>query len=537
MKQITDVTDLIARLVALIAIYTLAASVASSQTLTVLTHQVFDPDSPLIQGLDGDFYGAQPGGAIFKVTPEGTLTIVHSFSRSEGTNPGPLLLATDGNFYGSTNEFGPNGFGGIFKLTPSGILTIIHGFQASDGENPLNGGLAQGSNGDLYGTTYEGGEFDGGTAYKISLDGVFEKLYDFPKHSGPIVALIRATDGNFYGVTQSGGSTGTGTVFRMTPAGAVTTLHNFGSENDGGWPLYGLVQASNGKLYGTVTEGPGTNQGAVYEITTTGLYTLIYSFDFGSGPECSLIQATNGKLYGTTYGGGTHNGGTVFEITTAGALTTLYSFCADTGEPDDCGSLPEAGLFQATNGLLYGTTGYGEWQSSTNYEGEIFNESVGLGAFVQSIPTFGPTGTKVIILGTDLTGTTSVSFNGTPAVFTVVSPTEITTTVPAGARTGEIQVVTPGATLFSKLADFRVTPVISSFAPASGPVGTNLVITGSGFLEATRVTFSENVIAPSFTVNSDAQITVMVPSGAKTGPVQVTTPGGTATSSQSFTVM
>jgi hypothetical protein len=86
MKQITDVTDLIARLVALIAIYTLAASVASSQTLTVLTHQVFDPDSPLIQGLDGDFYGAQPGGAIFKVTPEGTLTIVHSFSRSEASN-------------------------------------------------------------------------------------------------------------------------------------------------------------------------------------------------------------------------------------------------------------------------------------------------------------------------------------------------------------------------------------------------------------------------------------------------------------------
>jgi uncharacterized repeat protein (TIGR03803 family) len=200
--------------------------------------------------------------------------------------------------------------------------------------------------------------------------------------------------------------------------------------------------------------GGANNDGAAFEITTTGSYTLIHSFDLsdGAAPACALIQATNGNLYGTTYGGGTYGGGTIFELTVSGTLTTLYNFCAFDGE-DQCGNLPVAGLFQATNGLLYGITTYGS-QPSTN--GDIFSLSVGLKPFVESVPTFGPIGSRVRILGTDLTGATSVSFNGIPAVFTVVSATEITTTVPAGATTGKIEVVTPSATFFSNLSPFRV---------------------------------------------------------------------------------
>jgi len=143
-------------------------------------------------------------------------------------------------------------------------------------------------------------------------------------------------------------------------------------------------------------------------------------------------------------------------------------------------------------------------------------------------------GTAVVILGNSLTGATGVSFNGTAATFKVVSSTEITTTGPSGATTGKVQVTVSGHTLSSNVA-FRVTPVISSFSPASGSVGTVVTITGNSFTGATAVTFG-GVKATSFTVNSYTQITATVPTGAKTGKISVTTPGGSATSAATFTV-
>jgi uncharacterized repeat protein (TIGR03803 family) len=201
----------------------------------------------------------------------------------------------------------------------------------------------------------------------------------------------------------------------------------------------------------------------------SGKLTTLYNFcSQGGYPNCpdgampfaGLIQATNGDLYGTTEQGGDNpceaglGCGTVFKITPSGTLTTLYSFCSQGGYPN-CpdGAIPFAGLIQATNGDLYGTTSQGGY-AAYGY-GTIFSLSVGLGPFVETLPTSGKLGKTVKILGTDLTGAASVTFNGAPAAFTVASASEITTTVPAGATTGIVQVVTPLGSLSSNVP-FRV---------------------------------------------------------------------------------
>jgi uncharacterized repeat protein (TIGR03803 family) len=167
-------------------------------------------------------------------------------------------------------------------------------------------------------------------------------------------------------------------------------------------------------------------------------------------PTAGLIQATNGNFYGTTYYGGANNGGTVFEITPTGRLTTRYSFCSQPNCTD--GAEPVAGLIQATNGNLYGTTNGG---GANNDYGTVFSLATGLRPFVETQPTAGKVGAAVIILGNNLTGTSSVTFNGTPAAFTVESDSEITTAVPSGTTTGKVVVTTPTGTLTSNVK-FRV---------------------------------------------------------------------------------
>jgi len=219
----------------------------------------------------------------------------------------------------------------------------------------------------------------------------------------------------------------------------------------------GLVQATNGYFYGTTEYGgSGANCastggcGTVFKIAPSGTLTTLYSFcaqggcPDGESPGADLIQATDGNLYGTTNLGGADGVGTIFRITPGGTLTTLYSF---TGADEN----PVAGLVQATNGEFYGTASVG----GASGDGAIFSLSVGLGPFVTTLPTSGDVGSPITILGSDLTGATSVGFNGTPAVFDVVSATEITTTVPSGATTGTVQVVTPSGTLSSNVP-FRV---------------------------------------------------------------------------------
>jgi uncharacterized repeat protein (TIGR03803 family) len=264
-----------------------------------------------------------------------------------------------------------------------------------------------------------------------------------------------------------GGANGDGTVFEITPSGTLTTLHSFDGA-DGQEPEAGLVQATDGNFYGT-TYGGGVNaNGTVFKITPGGTLTTLYSFC--SQPDCTddrypraaLVQATDGNLYGTTGGGGgIPSYGTVFKITPSGTLTTLYSFCSQLDCPD--GYSPSAALVQDTNGNFYGTT----FGGGANGDGTVFSLSVGLGPFVETHPTSGWVGAAISILGTNVTGATRVTFNGHSAVFTVVSSSEITTTVPARATTGKVRVVTPSGTLSSNVPFQVLPPATTSTALAS----------------------------------------------------------------------
>ena len=465
-----------------------AATVISLPAQTFTTLVSFDgtdganPVAALVQATNGDLYGttsyggANNQGTVFKITPSGALTVLYSLCSqmycTDGARPdADLVQATNGDLYGTTYS-GVNGYGTIFKITLGGALTTLYTFCAqpgcADGENPT-AGLVQATNGDFYGTTYGGGAYGSyGTVFKITPSGKLTTLYSFCGNGGecadgayPYAGLVQATNGNLYGTTLYGGAHNQngGTVFKITPSGTLTTIYSFCPKPDcpdGDVPVAGLVQASNGDFYGTTRDGGTEGEGTVFKITPTGTLTTLYSFcpnggecTDGADPNAGLVQATDGDFYGTTTDGGAYGDGTIFKITPTGAVTALHSFDGTDGK------FPYAGLVQDTNGKFYGTTQYGGTSSACGGCGTVFSLSVGLAPFVETLPTSGKVGAAVKILGSDLTGATSVTFNGAAAAFTVVSRTLITTTVPAGATSGKIQVVTPSRTLSSNVP-FRV---------------------------------------------------------------------------------
>jgi len=494
-------------------------------------------------------------GTVFQITTSGTLNSIYSFCSKNNCTDGSwpystLVQGTDGNFYGTTLDGGagsacPTGIdcGTVFKITPDGTLTTLYIFCSksgcADGGNPA-GGLILGTDGNFYGTTGGGGTGSAcpysisgcGTVFKITPSGTLTTIYNFCSQTNcadgdnPQAPLIQGADGNFYGTTESGGADlslcggyGCGTAFKLTPKGVLTTLYSFCSESncaDGAEPYTGLIQASDGNFYGTTIEGGSGTYGSlctefgfqgcgtVFQVTPSGTLTTLYSFcnqvncADGAGPGASLIQATDGNLYGTTESGGAYGGidpcnslgcGTIYEITTTGTQTRLYSFSGTDGQ------VPEAALIQDTDGNFYGTTyeggAYTDCASSPTTCGSVFSLSNFLGPFVETQPTSGPVRSAVKILGTNLTGATSVSFNGTAAAFKVVSASLITATVPsAGVSTGPVTVVTPASssgTLTSNLP-FVITSAITS---------TSVTSSQSPIIFGESVTFTATVSSPS----------------------------------------
>ncbi len=342
-----------------------------------------NPHACVIFDSNGNLYGTTYNGGlygegtIFKLAANGQETILHSFSgKPDGANPyAGLIMDGSGNLYGTTYGGGDYGDGTVFKLAASGQETILHSFSGSpDGANPY-GGLILDNGGNLYGTTYGGGDYGEGTVFKLAAGGQETVLYSFfggiTDGANSYAGLIRDSTGSLYGTTYDGGVYGFGTVFKLAADGQETILHSFsGGSTDGANPYAGLIMDSNGNLYGTTYDGGVYGFGTVFKLAAGGQETVLYSFSGGStdgaNSYAELILDSKGNLYGTTYSGGTYSLGTVFELDTSGKETVLYSF---SGSPN--GASPYAGLIMDSNGNLYGTT----YDGGTYSYGTVFKVS------------------------------------------------------------------------------------------------------------------------------------------------------------------
>jgi len=298
-----------------------------------------DGDGPisLIQGSSGKFYGAtlasggSDTGTVFSLTGVGTEAAIYAFGASASDASAPeesIIQGSDGNFYGTTLSGGADNQGTIFQLTPGGTVTILHSFAGgkSDGQIPF-ASLIQGTDGNFYGTTAQGGASTFGIAFKITAAGVFTLLHSFSDSTtdggAPYAPFGEGTDGNFYTATAGGGSNNLGAIVKMTPAGEITLVHSFPSAaTDGESPTVGLVVGPDGSFYGTTAHGGTDGGGTVYKITPGGTYAQIYSFlnPAGMEPTYGLVEGADGNFYGGADLGGTHGGDTVFKIAVSPAL-------------------------------------------------------------------------------------------------------------------------------------------------------------------------------------------------------------------------
>jgi uncharacterized repeat protein (TIGR03803 family) len=349
-----------------------------------------NPQAGLIMDNAGNLYGTTYGGGaigagtIFKISPDGTQTILHSFSGSpvDSVNPvGPLTMDGAGNLYGTTNGGGTTDLGTVFKLNVDGTHTVLHRFAGgpADGSYP-SGGLVLDSTGNLFGTTSGGGAAGNGTVFRISATGSASVVHSFVGGGTdgriPRSGLMMDGAGNLYGTTVGGGVGiyDFGTVFKITSAGTASVAYTF-LGTDGAGPQARVTIDGSGNLYGTTTSaGSATvlSSGVAFKITPSGVNTVLHYFTGGISsaitdagyPYAGLLIGGDGYLYGTSSRGGIHDRGTVFKVGMSGNLNILHDFA---GAPSD-GASPYGDLIVDRAGNLYGTTALG----GANDAGTVF---------------------------------------------------------------------------------------------------------------------------------------------------------------------
>jgi uncharacterized repeat protein (TIGR03803 family) len=438
-----------------------------------------------------------------------TVTTLYNFAggKTSGANPWyvTLVQGTNGELYGTTYNGGSKGLGTFFEVTTSGTLTVLHSFAGgkTDGANPT-GGLTLGTDGNFYGTTQMGGTSLQGTVFKMTTTGTITLLHSFNSVTDgafPWQAPIEGTDGNFYG-TASAGKGQYGLVYKVTSSGTYSTIYTF-TPTTGTYPIAQPTQGTDGDLYIPLSLGGTDECGAIVKITTAG--ALVSSYDFPCGPGGAfpigpLVQASNGNFYSTTQDGGTNGEGTIYQLTTSMGVTVLHSFGALFGD----GEYPGAGLLLATDGNYYGSTAEG----GTYDDGILFNTTVG-GVYK------------------DL-----YSFNNSSNLMQMspLSP-------PVQNTNGTLYGVTEFGGTNNEGTIYSLNMGLPAFVNAplfSGKQGGSVLILGQGLTGASKVTF--NGVAAEFTVKSDTHLSATVPTGAKTGYIEVTTASGVVKSRKIFYV-
>jgi uncharacterized repeat protein (TIGR03803 family) len=367
----------------------LAFSGVSSAATPIVLHSFSGPDgevpaAPLIQGADGYFYGITPyggdftvlppdgAGTVFRMDASGNVTSLHVFRGPEGAVPVNLIQARDGYFYGVASRGGQAtissldpGYGTVFRMDAFGTVTVLRTFPVNTAA-AVPGPIMQGADGALYGTVrgpFRSSTHYPGYVYRLDpLTGDFRHLHDFVISDGenPTGKLFQTGDGFFYGTTNQGGPWNAGVVYKVDVAGNFVLLHALSPlwPGDGSDSKSGVIQASDGYFYGTTESG----YGGIFRMDAAGNFTVVHRFDpyasDGWRPVSGLTEGRDGFLYGTAPSGGRtilapSAYGVVYRLATSGEFELLHSFSG----PD--GNRPIAGLLQAADGMLYGTTALG----------------------------------------------------------------------------------------------------------------------------------------------------------------------------------
>jgi uncharacterized repeat protein (TIGR03803 family) len=322
------------------------------------------PEAGLVMDKKGNLYGtttfggAAGCGVAFKINSRGRETVLHSFTGYPEDGCGPaadLLVDSAGNIYGTTETSGQNGRGTIFELVAGGTYRTRYSFSGPDGDMPMTS-LVVDRQGNLYGTTFQGGESNLGTVFKLSPEDIETVLHSFSGGSdGANPNGLLAIKGKLYGTTQIGGTANIGTFFSIATTGKEKVLHTFLGGDDGQYPVGNLIADESGNLYGATVAGGSVGAGTVFEMTQSGVETILDDFSqhHANSPLGTLARDAAGDLFGTTQLGSADGGGagTVFKLSPNATETILYSF-----KNGKDGGLPNGGIVQDAEGNIYGTT-------------------------------------------------------------------------------------------------------------------------------------------------------------------------------------
>jgi uncharacterized repeat protein (TIGR03803 family) len=362
-----------------------AANIADAQTLSVLYAFTGGangslPSDGVIRDSAGNIYGTtrtggtHDYGTVFKLTPAGVQTVLHSFTGgTDGGYPaGSLIRDAAGNLYGAADTGGilscsPGlGCGTIFKIDSRGKETVLFSFTGGTSAQFPRGGLVRDGAANFYGTSETGGTANAGTVFRLDKNNNLTVLYSFTGVNGgpdggyPNGALVRDSSGNLYGTTSAGGTDNFGTVFKIDPSGNETILHSF-VYSEGANPAAGVIRDGAGNLYGATRIFGANNAGTVFEVSAAGQTTVLYAFTGGSigsndgnTPDGGLVRDGAGNLYGVTALGGTYGYGIIYKIDPSGRETTLHSFTSGLD-----GQIPDGSLTRDSKGNLYGVANQG----------------------------------------------------------------------------------------------------------------------------------------------------------------------------------